>query len=149
VSIPGGAALRKAPSERPAFYPTGASRAAYRRRAEQSDPPRRAILIDLKDAPSPFQENTTRYPTAFPADVARRIVDNPRVVLWDVTLTPAQIAPMHFHRRYRGLDLHRPPARSGNRRSVAKGLEVIVCDVAERARPEAPFQGIFGGSCSR
>ena len=64
-----------------------------------SDPPRRAILIDLKDEPSPFQENTTRHPTAFPADVARRIADNPRVVMWDITWTPGQIAPMYFHRR--------------------------------------------------
>jgi hypothetical protein len=57
------------------------------------------LLIDLKDTPSPSHENTTQYPTAFSADAARRVVENQRVVMWDVAWTPGESASMHFHRR--------------------------------------------------
>lgn len=62
-----------------------------------SDPPRRAVLIDLKDTRSPSFENTTKYPTAFPSDAARKLVENQRVVMWDCTWTPGQIAPTYFY----------------------------------------------------
>jgi hypothetical protein len=73
------------------FLPKGA---AHIEEGLSSDPPPRAILIDLKDMPSPVYENTTKYVTAFPAGTARRVLENPRVVIWDQTWTSSEIRPM-------------------------------------------------------
>jgi hypothetical protein len=62
-----------------------------------SDVPRHAILVDLKDAPSPAYPNKTGLPAAFPRDGARKILENPRVVIWDYAWTPGKPTPMHFH----------------------------------------------------
>jgi uncharacterized protein YjlB len=64
-----------------------------------SNPPRHAILIDLKDSRPPSPDNTTGYPTAFPRDAAKKIVDNQRVTMWDYTWTPGQTAPTYFYEK--------------------------------------------------
>ena len=41
-----------------------------------SNPPRHAIIVELKNAASPDYRNTTAFPTAFSADGDRKIVDD-------------------------------------------------------------------------
>jgi len=65
----------------------------------QGDVPRHAILIDLKDTPSPSYVNKTGLPPAFPRDGARKVLENQRIVIWDYTWTPGKPVPMHFHER--------------------------------------------------
>lgn len=62
-----------------------------------SDVPRHAILVDLKDAPSPSYPNKTGLPPAFPREGARKVLENRRVVIWDYAWTPGKATPMHFH----------------------------------------------------
>lgn len=59
--------------------------------------PRRAILIDLKDRTVPQIANPSGFPTAFPREGAKKVIDNDRVVIWDYRWTPGQPTPMHFH----------------------------------------------------
>jgi hypothetical protein len=62
-----------------------------------SDVPRHAILVDLKDAPSPAYPNKTGLPSAFPREGARKLVENQRVIIWDYAWTAGKPSPMHFH----------------------------------------------------
>src|SRR6185295_3141864 len=62
-----------------------------------SDPPRRAIVIDLKDAVVAPLENKSGYPDAFPRDGAKKLLDNARVTIWDYSWTTGKPTPMHFH----------------------------------------------------
>jgi len=62
-------------------------------------PRRTAILIELKDAPSPAYANSTPLPPGFPAEDARQAVDNARVTLWDVSWTPGVPAEPFFQSR--------------------------------------------------
>lgn len=64
-----------------------------------NDPPRRAILVDRSDVPSPSYDNSTPLPSAFPLDGGQRVVDNQRVVMWDQTWMPGQPGPMSFYSR--------------------------------------------------
>ena len=64
-----------------------------------ADPPRRAILVDLSDMPSPAYDNSTTFPVAFPPDGAQKVVDNRRVVMWDQAWPPGQPGSMHFYPR--------------------------------------------------
>lgn len=59
--------------------------------------PRHAILIDLKDAPSPAYPNATGLPSAFPRDGAENRLENDRVAIWDYTWKKGQPTPQHFH----------------------------------------------------
>ena len=47
-------------------------------------PQRNAMLIELKDTPSQAYPNTTVLPVGFPAEGARKPVDNARATIWDV-----------------------------------------------------------------
>jgi uncharacterized RmlC-like cupin family protein len=60
-------------------------------------PPRHAVLIDLKPQHSPTVANNTRYRTMFPEGVAKRVVDNARVLIWDMTWTAGQPAQAYFY----------------------------------------------------
>jgi len=62
-------------------------------------PQRTAILIELKDAPSPAYANATPPPPGFPALHARQVVDNARVTLWDASWTPDAAAQPFFQSR--------------------------------------------------
>jgi hypothetical protein len=62
-------------------------------------PPRRAILVDLKDTPSPLYENATRFSGGVPADGALKVVDNQRVIMWDRTWDAGLTVPLHFYER--------------------------------------------------
>ena len=55
------------------------------------------MLIDLKPQQSPSVANNTQYRTVFPDGVAKKIVDNPRVVMWDMTWTAGQPAQTYFY----------------------------------------------------
>jgi uncharacterized protein YjlB len=62
-------------------------------------PPRHAVLIDLKPQRSPSVANNTQYRAVFPDGVAKKVVDNPRVVMWDMTWTAGQPAQTYFYTR--------------------------------------------------
>lgn len=64
-----------------------------------SNPPRHAVLIDLKDTPSRSYNNSTSYPMAFPMRDAIKVVENQRIIMWDYTWTPGQSTPIYFHDR--------------------------------------------------
>jgi len=59
--------------------------------------PRRTIMIELKDTTVPSIPNNSGYPEAFPRDGARKILDNPRVAIWDVSFKQGQPTVTHFH----------------------------------------------------
>ena len=47
------------------------------------DPARHAVLIDLKDGAPAATSSPLASVAAFPGEAARKVVENPRVVLWD------------------------------------------------------------------
>ena len=95
-------------------------------------PPRHAVLIDLKPQQSPAVVNNTQYRAVFPANTATKVLENPRVVMWDMTWTAGQPAQIYFYTRNTfvvyvdGGEL---------RSSEAGGVEAL--------RPIAPGQVIF------
>ena len=65
-----------------------------------TDPPRRAIVTELKPvAPrgAPAARESSKYPPAYPREGARKILENERVILWDVTLENNRRTEMHDH----------------------------------------------------
>jgi hypothetical protein len=64
-----------------------------------ADPPRRAILVDLSEMPSPSYDNSTTFPVVFPLEGAQKLIENQRVVMWDQTWAPGQSGPTHFYPR--------------------------------------------------
>lgn len=59
--------------------------------------PRHAIIFDLKEVKIPPIKNTSTFPTAFPREGAKKLVDNERVTIWDYTWTPGKLVATHFH----------------------------------------------------
>jgi hypothetical protein len=65
-----------------------------------SDPPTRAVLIELKDTlPSGGADARTDFPAAFPRDGSKQVLDNAKVAVYDYTWTVGQKIPMHRHLR--------------------------------------------------
>jgi hypothetical protein len=61
------------------------------------DPERLAIMVDLKDAPSPPPATAPGAAPWFPQENAKMVLDNPRVRMWDVTWQPGKPAARHVH----------------------------------------------------
>jgi quercetin dioxygenase-like cupin family protein len=62
-----------------------------------TDPPRRAIVTELKPvAPGPAPA-AAKYPPAYPREGAKKILENDRVILWDVTLENSRRTEVHMH----------------------------------------------------
>jgi hypothetical protein len=57
----------------------------------------RTVVIELKDLPVTPLANETGYPLAFPRKYAKKLLENPQVVVWDYTWHPGEPTPMHFH----------------------------------------------------
>jgi quercetin dioxygenase-like cupin family protein len=62
-----------------------------------SDAPRHSIIVELKDVKVAPLPNKSGYPDAFPREGSKKVLDNPRVVVWDFSWTPGAATPMHFH----------------------------------------------------
>lgn len=62
------------------FLPRGTT---HIEEASDRDPPRHAVIIELKDAAAPSLRDTTTSKSAFPEDAAKRLVENRRVAMWD------------------------------------------------------------------
>jgi hypothetical protein len=62
-----------------------------------SNPPRHAVIIDLKDLAARSFVNSSGSPTAFAEGVARKVLENQRVVMWDYTWPSGQGAPTYFY----------------------------------------------------
>lgn len=62
-------------------------------------PPRHAVLIDLKPQHSPTVANNTQYRAVFPSGVATKVLENARAVIWDMTWTAGQPAQTYFYTR--------------------------------------------------
>jgi hypothetical protein len=77
------------------FLPKGG--AAHFEVGLTANPPRRAIIVDLSDKPSPSFDNPTRLPDAFPTDGAQKMIDKERVVMWDRMWAAGQKGPMQFY----------------------------------------------------
>jgi hypothetical protein len=61
-----------------------------------SQPPRTAIVIELKGAIGPPLENKSDYPDAFPIESAQKLLENYRLTVWDYTWTRGKPTPMRF-----------------------------------------------------
>ena len=61
------------------------------------DPERLAIMVDLKDVPSPPAKTEPGLAPWFPQDGAMIVLDNPRVRMWDVTWRPGKPVARHIH----------------------------------------------------
>ena len=64
-----------------------------------TSPQRHAVTIDLKDSTSEQFPNSSTSPTAFPADVAIKVIGNPRVTVWDYTWSESRPASAYFYDR--------------------------------------------------
>jgi quercetin dioxygenase-like cupin family protein len=62
-----------------------------------TDPPRRAIVTELKAIARGGAQTASKYPPAYPREGARRILENDRVIVWDVTLENNRRTEMHDH----------------------------------------------------
>ena len=62
-----------------------------------SDTPRHSIIVELKDVKVAPLPNKSGHPDAFPREGSKKLLDNPRVVVWDYSWTPGKPTPMHFH----------------------------------------------------
>jgi quercetin dioxygenase-like cupin family protein len=62
-----------------------------------TDPPRRAIVTELKAIAPGGAPAASKYPPAYPREGARKILENDRVILWDVTLENNRRTAMHDH----------------------------------------------------
>jgi len=62
-----------------------------------SDTPRHIIMIDLKDVVVPAISNDSGYVEAFPREGAKRLIDNARVSVWDVSFEVGKPSVTHFH----------------------------------------------------
>ena len=62
-----------------------------------SDAPRHSIIVELKDAKVATLRNTSGYPDAFPREGSKKVFDNPRIVVWDLSWTPGKATAMHYH----------------------------------------------------
>jgi hypothetical protein len=65
--------------------------------ALRAGPGARTIEIELKDHPVSPLPNTSGYPDAFPRPGVKRMLDNDRVTVWDVTWLPGVATPLHYH----------------------------------------------------
>ena len=73
--------------------------ATHREIGISANPPRRAILVDRSDVPSPSYVNSTRFPLASSDSSAKKLVDNARVTMWEQAWAPGQEGPMSFYPR--------------------------------------------------
>jgi hypothetical protein len=62
-----------------------------------TDTPRHFIMVELKDVKVPPLPNNSGHPNAFPREGSKKVLDNPRVVVWDFSWTPGKATVMHFH----------------------------------------------------
>ena len=62
-----------------------------------TDPPRRAIVTELKPVEPGGTPAASKYPPAYPREGVRKILENDRVILWDVTLENNHRTEMHGH----------------------------------------------------
>ena len=62
-----------------------------------TDPPRRAIVTELKPVAPGGKPSASKYPPAYPREGARKILENDRVILWDVTLENHRRTEIHSH----------------------------------------------------
>jgi hypothetical protein len=65
--------------------------------AQQIGSSRRTIMIELKDVPLTALVNKSVYPEAFPREGAKKMLDNPRFAVWDVSFVQGKPTPTHFH----------------------------------------------------
>lgn len=77
----------------PAFTPKGTTDI----QEGASDVAGHAIMIELKDVTLPPLANKSGYPEAFPREGAKKVLDNPRVTVWDFSWEPGKASEMHFH----------------------------------------------------
>jgi hypothetical protein len=57
----------------------------------------RTIVIELKNVIVPPLANESGYPLAFPRKHAKKLFENPQVIVWDYAWRPDEPTPMHFH----------------------------------------------------
>ncbi len=99
VTTPDGRATTGAPFEVPRPY-FQVKDVTHREEAvgAPGDPERLAIMVDLKDLPSPPPiETQPGLAPWFPHEGARMVLDNPRVRMWDYTWTSGQTVARHVH----------------------------------------------------
>jgi quercetin dioxygenase-like cupin family protein len=62
-----------------------------------TDPPRRAIVAELKPVPPGPPPAASKYPPSWPRPGSTKILENDRVIVWDVTLGNGVRTEMHTH----------------------------------------------------
>ena len=75
------------------FTPKGADAVS----TVMSGGPVHAVVIALKDAPSPKVANTAGLPPAFPRPGSVKVLENRLVIVWHYSWKPGVQTPMHFH----------------------------------------------------
>jgi hypothetical protein len=67
--------------------------------AGKGDSSRRTIIIELKDVAVTPLPNKSNYPEAFPREGAKKLLENARLTVWDVSFIQGKPTPIHFHSR--------------------------------------------------
>jgi predicted metal-dependent enzyme (double-stranded beta helix superfamily) len=84
----------------------------------QSDPPPRAIVVELKGNPTGAAPAPAGVPPAFPREGVTSVLENERVAVWNVTW-PSRAASTHFH----GTDVVVIAIEGGTTRSLPQSGE--------------------------
>lgn len=61
------------------------------------DPPRRGLIVELKDDTPPPLAQASSVKPAFPRDGAKKLLENARVVVWDYQFPPGKPVAQHVH----------------------------------------------------
>jgi hypothetical protein len=56
-----------------------------------------AVLVVIAGSASGGSQSSGQYPPQFPREGATKVLENERVVIWDVTYTKGQLLPIHEH----------------------------------------------------
>jgi hypothetical protein len=72
-------------------------REPVRQRDARTDDSSDAVLIELKEAPAAPLSAPSGVGPAFPRQGARRVIENSRIVVWDLTWRTGMKTAVHFH----------------------------------------------------
>ena len=65
-----------------------------------ADPPRRAIIVELKQASRPRVANTTAFPTGPVSENHAPVIDNEQISMWNVTWLPDETQQTRFNAQH-------------------------------------------------
>ena len=106
----------------------------------------RTAVIELKDLAVAPMANTSGYQLAFPRPHAKKLLENARVVVWNVRWLPGEPTPMHFHDKdavgvYKAGGTLQSTTPDGKSKTVEPKTGDIIFNRRDRAHSELQVSG--------